>query len=229
MSTETIETVTHFCKGREVFLPLAPGVLYEFLENRDSTETVLQPDELQPGKTYTMVVSDQYGLRRYETGDLFLCAGFISGLPDLRFRHRRNVEYSFTGEKLTSAQVSAIFGVLRREFSVISTNAFLSCVPSQPLDAPVPHYKVLILGTSLNHVDGLSQRIANRCDELLRATNCEYDNKRATGRLGPISVMPLTIQDFASQFGHGTSWEAQFKLLPLYQKTWESGALLPEQ
>jgi hypothetical protein len=224
MSTETIETVTHFNRTGETFLPVAPGVVYEFLE-KDHPEKPLRAHELQPGETYAMVVSDQYGLRRYHTGDLFRCERFVSGLPDLRFMHRRNIEYSFTGEKVTSAQVSAMFAEVRREFPLLAVDTFLSCVPSQPPGAPVPHYKVLVLGTRLKNPDGLTERIATHCDKLLCELNCEYANKRASERLGKIRVMAINIQDLAKQLGRGDGWETQFKFLPLYQQTWESGVL----
>ena len=56
-------------------LPIADGVVYEFIEEQtmDHADNLLDAHQLEPGKLYAMVISDGYGLRRYQTDDLFLC------------------------------------------------------------------------------------------------------------------------------------------------------------
>jgi GH3 auxin-responsive promoter len=208
MSTETIETLPYF-RGEDVaFFPIGAGVVCEFVEDID----LLEPQQLEPGKLYAMVVSDRYGLRRYQTDDLFLCKRKINGLPDLAFAKRRSLEYSFTGEKLTAEQLSAVFDQLRALYPSLLADRFLTCVPSQPAHAP-PHYKVLLVGDARN--SGSHQLLATHCDEMLSEINCEYKSKRASGRLGPVTFVEVPRQDFPSQF----------KFLPLYrhedaQTTW---------
>jgi hypothetical protein len=200
MSTETIETLPYF-RGEDVaFFPIGAGVVYEFIEETE----LLEPEQLEPGKLYAMVVSDRYGLRRYHTDDLFLCKRKIKGLPDLAFGRRRSLEYSFTGEKVTAEQLSAIFDQLRTMYASLLADKFLTCVPSQ---APheLPHYKVLLIGNTRN--PGSHHLLATHCDKLLGEINCEYKSKRASGRLGPISFVEVPMKDFPSQF----------KFLPLYR------------
>ncbi len=209
MSTETVETETVFRNGDAYFLPLAAGVVYEFNE-----VDLLTPGEVKPGETYEMVVSDAYGLRRYQTGDLFQCRRMLDGLPDLAFIRRGALEYSFIGEKVTAEQLNAVFDQLRAQYSETLAGAFLTCVPSLP-DNERPHYKLVLIrdsGTDLNPT--------TQCDQLLCDLNCEYKNKRATGVLGPIDFIQTTTADFAARFAD--TWETQFKFLPLYQRTWES-------
>ena len=69
MSTETLQTQTYVKGGRIHFLPYAPGVLYEFLPDGapDDPSLLLGANALAVGETYCMVVSDAYGLRRYQT------------------------------------------------------------------------------------------------------------------------------------------------------------------
>ena len=205
MSTETIETLPHF-RGEDVaFLPLAGGVVYEFIEETalDREYNLLNPGDLEPGKLYAMVVSDAYGLRRYQTDDLFLCKRRLNGLPDLAFVRRRSLEYSFTGEKLTAEQLTTVFEQLRADYPSVLANQFLTCVPTF---AAVPHYQLVVLGDQ--HFTQSSQNfIATRCDELLGEINCEYRSKRSSGRLGPIKCTNGEIRDFAR--------ESQFKFLPL--------------
>lgn len=207
MSTETIETETVFRNGEAYFLPLADNVVYEFLDNE---ELLLTPNQLIPGQTYAMVVSDAYGLRRYHTGDLFTCRRKLNGLPDLVFVRREALEYSFAGEKVTAEQLTLIFDQLRAEHGL---KGFLTCVPSL---VPKPHYKLVLIGCDSLKAD----LIATQCDRLLSAMNCEYKTKRARGILGPIRPIQIDAADFAQHFAD--SWETQFKFLPLYRRTWES-------
>ena len=214
MSTETVETLPHF-QGEDItFLPIAAGVVYEFLEETaiDHADNLLNPHQLELGKLYAMVVSDAYGLRRYQTDDLFLCRRKIKGLPDLSFVRRRSLEYSFTGEKLTAEQLSRVFDQLRALYPSLLADRFLTCVPNQPAHA-IPHYKVLLVGErhSTSH-----DVLAARCDELLAEINCEYKTKRASGRLGPITFSDVETRDFAEQLAKIDNWETQFKFLPLH-------------
>jgi hypothetical protein len=227
MSTETLETVGHFAGDKVAFLPLASRVLYEFVEEgaEDNPRNLLKANQLQAGKTYSMVVSDPHGLRRYQTGDLFRCRQFVGGLPDLSFIRRRDLEYSFTGEKLTSEQLMTVFQRLREEYPQLGADKFLTCVPSQPVDEPVPHYKIILVNGHGESVGLPVAELATRCDELLSEVNREYKSKYQSARLGPVRFMFLTHRDFIGRLGgaQGSSgWEAQFKFLPLYRSTWES-------
>jgi hypothetical protein len=220
MSTETVETLPYFRDEDVAFLPLAAGVVYEFIEESavDNAGNLLNAQQLEPGKLYAMFVSDSYGLRRYQTDDLFLCRRKLNGLPDLAFARRRSLEYSFTGEKLTAEQLSAVFEQLREQFPSLLAGKFLTCVPSRPAHA-VPHYNVLMIGDDPSQTHDLNAILAARCDQLLAQVNGEYRSKRASGRLGPIALMETRPRDFAEQVAENGSWETQFKFLPLYRFT----------
>lgn len=202
MSTETIETLPYFQGDKPAFLPLAPGVVYEFL---DDAGGIKDAHQLQPGQLYEMVISDAYGLRRYQTDDLFRCERKLHNLPDLSFVRRRTLEYSFTGEKLTGDQLTIAFETLRVRYPAQLAGRFLTCVPSQP-----PHYKLLLIGESPS--EDFDTVLATSCDALLCEINCEYRTKRTSGRLGPIEVVSVTLNDFVTR---NHTWETQFKFLPL--------------
>ena len=227
MSTETQETVSHFDGDGVSFLPLASRVLYEFVEEgaEDRPENLLPAGRLRAGRTYSLVASDAYGLRRYQTGDLFLCRRFVRGLPDLAFVRRRDLEYSFTGEKLTAVQVGAVLRKLREDLSAHGAGRFLTCVPSHPPGEPVPHYKLVLVEGAGAWREVSGEQLAARCDELLGEANCEYRHKRSSGRLGPVRFVRASPGDFARRLcgpDKADGWEAQFKFLPLYRSTWES-------
>lgn len=214
MSTETVETVSYVRGDDVAFLPMAGGVVYEFIEETvaDHPDNLLTPQQLEPGRLYAMVVSDAYGLQRYQTDDLFLCRGKLNGLPDLVFVRRRGLEYSFTGEKVTAQQLSMVFEQLRAMYPELVADRFLTCVPSQPAQG-LPHYTVLLIGNE--RCLGSQDLLAARCDELLSAVNLEYKSKRASGRLGPITFSDIPLREFAEQFANNGNWESQFKFLPL--------------
>jgi GH3 auxin-responsive promoter len=209
MSTETIETLTYFDHNDIYFIPLAPGVVYEFRE--ETQDQLINAYELEPGKLYEMIVSNAYGLHRYHTGDLFLCRRKINGLPDLVFVRRRGLQYSFTGEKLTAEQVSLVFDQLRERYPQVFADQFLTCLPSAET---IPHYKVLLIGGP-QHAPAHLDDIAARCDQLLGEINCEYRSKRASGRLGPVTLVQTGTKEFAETFSLHAGWESQFKFLPL--------------
>lgn len=220
MSTETVETETVFRNGDIHFLPLAGDVVYEFIHENadDSPQNLLIRQELTPGETYAMVVTDNYGLRRYQTGDLFLCRRReVNGLPDLAFVRRRALEYSFIGEKVTAEQLAVVFNHLRSQHFETLSDGFLTCVPSLPRNGN-PHYKFVLIRDSECRIR--ADLMASRCDQLLSQLNCEYNNKRLLGLLAPARFIQATPSTFAQRFAG--SWETQFKFLPLYRQTWES-------
>lgn len=211
MSTETIETETVFRNSETYFLPLASRVVYEFTE---ADGTLLTADQLKPDRDYSLVVSDPYGLRRYQTEDLFHCRRKINGLPDLIFLRRRGLEYSFTGEKVTAEQLTTVFDQLRVQHPEL--DGFLTCVPSH---SPLPHYKLVFISESKMTSQPV---LASECDKLLADLNREYKSKRVNGTLGPITFVQTTSAGFAKHFSTANTWETQFKFLPLYQRIWES-------
>jgi hypothetical protein len=232
MSTETVETIIDIRRKSISFLPIATGVLYEFREepsdegkrergDAKNNLPLLRPHQLKSGHEYSLIVSDNYGLRRYDTGDVFLCRKKVGDLPDLFFQCRRNLEYSFTGEKLTADQVTAAFETIRCSQARLFSDKFLTCIPSQPAEDSVPHYKLVVIANQIG--DGhLQTELSESCDRLFANINCEYKAKRESGRLGPVRLVCMERSDFLKLARVSKSWETQFKFLPLYLQTWEA-------
>lgn len=203
MSTETIETIPDFTPEETRFLPLAPDVLYELLPEHaeDDPEHLVRPSEAKEGRLYTLVVSDPYGLRRYQTNDLFECAGFVEGVPDLRFARRRGLEHSFTGEKITGAQLEEVFATL-------ALKTFVTCIPHAH---PEPHYEIAIVA------EAAPADLADHFDRTLQHVNEEYASKRRSGRLAAPQATASSLSALVARVGGGDDWESQFKLLPLHR------------
>jgi hypothetical protein len=204
MSTETVETIP--VGGH--FLPIAPGVLYEFIA--PGKALLRRPHELRVGVEYTMIVSDRYGLRRYDTEDLFECVGFVRGIPDLRFSRRRNLSYSFTGEKLTGPQLQEALADATERFPQ-TASGFLTCFPTLQ---PAPCYCVVFVREGNESVCGTA--IAAFVEQRLCEFNPEFAAKIESGRLGRTRFEIVSRSDFVKG-------ESQFKFLPLYPRLWEAG------
>ncbi len=220
MSTETVETLPHFNQPGVAFLPVAPGVLYEFLPAgaEEHPDALLRPEQLDVGHEYSMVVSDPWGLIRYHTEDVFSVERMIDGLPDLRFRRRLGLAFSFTGEKLTGDHARE---AVRR---VINQRQDLEHVPWMvmvPAAKPQPHYKLVV--ASDEAVLGASQ-VAQLLDSALSEVNREYADKRRSCRLISPKVVIMSFDDALRSVGRqppDRRWETQFKFLPLVTTTWE--------
>jgi hypothetical protein len=229
MSTETLETVLHFDGGEARYLAMAPGVLYEFLpeDAPDDPALLVPPRALAPGGVYAMVVSDAYGLRRYQTEDLFECRGHVGGVPDLRFLRRRGLAYSFTGEKLTDLQLAEAYARLRAELPALA-GVQLAMFPSLAPGDRVPGYRLLLAHPGARPAGLDAAAVARRLDAHLAEINRELAEKRASGRLGPTVPVVLPYDDVAAALeprARGVdraarAWDTQFKLLPLYRRLW---------
>lgn len=242
MSTETIETLTWFDRdGTTRFLPIAPDVLYEFLPEHapDLPDALLLPSQLEPGRLYAMVVSDCYGLTRYQTEDLFSCQHLVRGVPDLRFIRRRGLTWSFTGEKLTGEQLTEAWDLLAESLPALtSVAAQLTCFPSLPPGPDtLPRYRVVLCHPGRTRPPALDEphfdpaALALAFDRALASLNHEYADKRASGRLAPADASVIPYDRLAAALHGGADdgrrgWDSQFKLTPLAKRPWEDFAAL---
>ncbi|HVY61401.1 MAG TPA: GH3 auxin-responsive promoter family protein [Planctomycetota bacterium] len=234
MSTETLMTLLVY-EGREPrFLPLAPGVLYELLPDGapDDPARLVAPWDARPGEAYSLVVSDPYGLRRYQTDDLFLVRGLVRGLPDLAFLRRRGLAYSFTGEKLTGEQVERALAALRAELPALAAaNLELALFPCFPPGAPLPRYRLALAHAGPKPPAGLDLgAVARTLDAALARENAEFAAKVASGRLLPSDAALLAHDELMARFDGRTrgaadvarrTWESQGKVLPLSRAPWK--------
>jgi hypothetical protein len=220
MSTETVETLPCFDGSAVSFLPIAPGVVSEFLPIGApcEAEQLVPAESLQVGSEYSLVVSDAWGLTRYHTEDVFSVFARVHGLPDLRFERRLGLAFSFTGEKLTGDQARLAIDALTGVHSELSDAPWMVLVPAA---CPVPHYKLVIASDS--PVTGLTQ-IAAEIDRALATVNSEYADKRSSARLGPPEAVVMPFDEALSRIGGqrpGRQWETQFKFLPMVARPYE--------
>ena len=163
--------------------------------------------ELEIGQTYFILLTTTSGLVRYDIHDVVRCTGHVGTTPLLEFLHKGAHIANITGEKITESQaVHAVrAGCGASVFSV---------APQWDAASDVPPRYVLLL-------EPPAEAAIERIDAALREANEEYDEKRASGRLGCLAMREIPPGTFAAlarkrQAGVGGSAE-QYKhpfLLP---------------
>lgn len=195
---------------------------FEFIpegEYENDDPRVLAAHELQEGKSYYILMTTSSGLYRYDIHDVVQCTGFFHTTPILRFLHKGAHVASITGEKLSESQIIAAV-----RDSAEQRRIRLDCFTMLPSWGSPPHYQLAIEAGSLPPQSQCAQLAAD-VDQHLQASNCEYRDKRKSGRLASVSYAAVrkgTWRDLATQrlMAAGGSAE-QYKhpcLLPTLEK-----------
>jgi hypothetical protein len=179
-------------------IPFADGVpagvldvgthFFEFIpEEEYDTElpTVLQAHELEAERNYYILLTTTSGLYRYNIRDVVRCCGFHGTAPLLEFLHKGAHISNLTGEKVSESQVvTAVRTCVQR------LRLDLSFYTVSPVWTEPPHYRLHLETNDLPH-EALGRQLAHAIDAELGQLNCEYGEKRNTGRLAPLQLQPL--------------------------------------
>ena len=188
-TTGTEGIVTLPVDGHPSAGPLAANQgLFEFFEVGDDGEVTGDPvpaPELSRRVHYRLVMSQANGLYRYDVGDTYRVTGWVGATPRLEFSGRAGVGSSFTGEKLTDADLHTT--VARVTTGCGSSMPMFTAIPVW--DTPPRYVVALEVGDGFDAADLL--RLAEPLEETLQQVNIEYAEKRLTNRLAPIQVLPL--------------------------------------
>lgn len=154
---------------------------FEFIpEEEYGTErpTVLEAHQLEPGRNYYILMTTSSGLYRYDIRDVVRCTGFYQTVPVLAFLHKGAHMSNVTGEKLAESQI--VEGIRHCGANV---PARLHEFAVAPVWSETPYYEILIEADRVT--DAVERRrVTEQLDRALQELNCEYREKRVTGRLG---------------------------------------------
>eukprot|EP00913_Durusdinium_trenchii_P023341 g21919.t1 len=161
---------------------------FEFIpeeEQGQESPTILEAHELEPGRNYFILMTTSSGFYRYDIHDVVRCTGYYQSTPMLEFLHKGAHISNVTGEKISESQVVA---------------AVRDCVEEMPVDlkhftvAPVwgdtPQYQLFVESHDFPSAE-FADRFVERVDSILQKLNCEYREKRQTGRLADMTVVAL--------------------------------------
>lgn len=161
---------------------------FEFIpveEYESDSPTVLEAHELEPGGSYYILLTTPSGLYRYDICDVVRCTGFLNTTPLLEFLHKGAHISNLTGEKVSESQVVTAVRMGLENMHLQLRHFTVSPVWDEP-----PRYQLLgeepdILSPSVG------QLLADNTDRNLQQLNCEYQEKRKTGRLQSLRWCPL--------------------------------------
>ena len=190
---------------------------FEFVE-RDrwdrSEPEFLTLAQIRKGVDYYVIVTTPSGLYRYSVNDLVRVTGFLRRTPLLEFVQKGKGVTNITGEKLYEAQVLA---AVRAALSESGNDArFVMALA----DEQARRYRLYVEAGS--GARPAAHALAASVDAKLRTANLEYDAKRGSERLEPLSAAWLApgTGDEYKQFAVAQGQrEGQFKTVAIaYRK-----------
>lgn len=161
---------------------------FEFIpeECREETDPpVLSVADLEVGRRYFVLLTTSGGLYRYDIDDVVEVTGRYLGTPVVEFSYKGAHVHSFTGEKITEQQVATAMSDTMR-----TTGAAIRLFSLVPEFGRPPRYDLVVEYAHAVPPE-TDQEIADTFDRNLRRANVEYESKRASRRLGPVSVRRL--------------------------------------
>ncbi|MEX0715803.1 MAG: GH3 auxin-responsive promoter family protein [Planctomycetaceae bacterium] len=156
---------------------------FEFIpeeEYESDRPTVLEAHELQAGRNYFILLTTSSGLYRYDIRDVVRCTRFHGTTPVLEFLHKGTHMSNVTGEKIAESQIVA---AIRRCGDGVPTR--LREFTVAPVWSETPYYEIIVEADRVADA-AERRRVTDRLDRALQEINCEYREKRGTGRLGPL-------------------------------------------
>jgi hypothetical protein len=172
-------------------------------------------DQLEIGGEYRIVISNDRGLYRVLTDDVFRVVGWEDKVPILLFLQRHGLNSSLTGEKLT--EVHAAVALSRALPQLVASPRGAQIVPEWREGSPARYAVTLELerGESRDKLREFLQTI----EATLREQNLEYAAKRDSHRLAAPVLLVLKSGSFERERLAMTAdrnrSDTQYKLLPL--------------
>ncbi|MEV6018211.1 GH3 auxin-responsive promoter family protein [Streptomyces sp. NPDC051997] len=169
-------------------------------------------DEVEAGRDYHLIMTQGNGLYRLWTGDIYRVDRIVDGTPWLHFVHRDGVFHSFTGEKITEAEVTQ---AIKQGMAGLGLDTGLYMCGPQWAEPP---YYVVATEVAVPSRE-LDRALSLAVDRELCEVNIEYASKRDSGRLGPLNVRTVPFDAITAyaesrrQVGNAT----QYKYKPFHQ------------
>jgi len=157
-------------------IPLLTEVFFEF---RDAEGRLFWIDEIETGKTYSLVISQKGGLLRYPMGDLVrVLKSRRENVPALEFLGREGEISDLVGEKISGTYLRTF------EDSLVSHFGFLHhCLLPRFSESELSHYAILF--DVANERLDLQSSVARAWEQNLQLSY-HYRYARKLGQLGPV-------------------------------------------
>ena len=184
----------------QCYVMIPESCFYEFIPVNDKNEdeeenpkTILL-DELQEGKDYELVITNQSGFYRYRMGDVIRVIGFYNESPMITFKYRKKNIVSIAGEKFTEDHLLSAVRSFERRTGI---NIIDFCMyPDR--DAEPGRYVVLLEPEEIVPADRMDECRAVMAEELARAST-SYAHYVIGGNMGQPKIIFLQQETFQFQ------------------------------
>lgn len=175
---------------------------FEFIpqddENAVSEEqgnpTTLTIADLEQGKDYELVITNQSGFYRYRMGDIIRVTGFYHETPLIEFKYRKKNTVSLVGEKFTEDHLRAAILAFERRTNINVTDYCM-----YPDESGTPgHYVIYIEPEKMVPADRVAECKEVIAEELAHA-HYSYANHVAKGDIGAPELKLLQQETFHLQ------------------------------
>ena len=167
-------------------LMLVDSCYYEFIpQNEDggSEDRMLEIDELEEGREYEIVITNQSGLYRYRCGDVIKVVGHLNDCPYIQFSYRKGQLLNICGEKTTEEHMAAFVKEIGKASGCTVTDwAVVSRLEEHPY-----YYELLLENKEGKDLSGY----ADNAHEILKAVNPRYDYFYNMDAVGKIQIRNL--------------------------------------
>jgi hypothetical protein len=201
---------------RAVCVPTLTTSFVEFVERDDwekGGRDFLTLGELEVARQYYVFVTTLNGLYRYDMNDIIEVTGHFNATPTISFVQKGRGVTNITGEKLCESQVTQAVAAVQRD-RAMSIPFFIAFA-----DERASRYEVY-LETDCREACS-PEFIGRHIDQQLAQLNVEYREKRLSGRLQPLSVIPVrpgTGDLYRKHCVARGQSDGQFKVLRLQRK-----------
>ena len=154
------------------FIPLTDSCFLEFLpaDADDNDNNTLTLDQLEQGKEYEVIITNQAGFYRYKIRDVVRVLGFHNKCPLITFAYRKGQLVNIAGEKTTEEHLNESVKKLGQELGIDFNDYALYL----DLDRPVGRYVMLLEPDGPIEVDK-DGKYAKAFQDILCKINIEYD------------------------------------------------------
>ena len=187
---------------------------YEFIEvenyrENDPNQDTLLIHELELGKQYYIILTNQCGLYRYQIDDIVEITGIYRKTPTMKFVQKGKYVASLTGEKVSEWEIIESLKQTQQELG-LPIKSFI-CVPE--------HKKEGVLYNFYIHENSYSKKelnlISKTIDTKLISLNIEYEQKRKSLRILPCNVQEVPhdfFMDLRKSYAKGGKHDYQIKV-----------------
>ena len=163
-------------------LLLVESCYYEFIPTDDKNR-ILSLNELEVGKEYIILITNQAGLYRYKCGDIVKVVGYQNECPYVVFARRIGQLLNVTGEKTTEEHMTEVVNQVEK----VSGTRIMDWIVYTDVEHQPNRYVLL-----MENADGIDMKQYQKlAHEVLQKANPRYDYFVTRGNLDQISLGSL--------------------------------------